>query len=141
MRATRVAGRRRARIRPVAVGALVVVALLLLAWPLLPDGGPTGSLAERPPRARTPGGGSSAGRAVVEVPAVVGLDVGEARRRLRALGLEVEVTIADGGKGGQRVRASSPRAGTPVERGATVRLVLKGKGTGKGNGDDGDGDS
>jgi tRNA A-37 threonylcarbamoyl transferase component Bud32 len=139
MRATRVAGRRRARIRPVAVGALVVVALLLLAWPLLPDGGPTGSLAERPPRARTPGGGSSAGRAVVEVPAVVGLDVGEARRRLRALGLEVVVTIADG-KGGQRVRASSPRAGTPVERGATVRLVLKGKGTGKGNGDDGDGD-
>jgi eukaryotic-like serine/threonine-protein kinase len=138
-RATRVAGRRRARIRPVAVGALVVVALLLLAWPLLPDGSPTGSLAERPPRARTPGGGSSAGRAVVEVPAVVGLDLGEARRRLRALGLEVDVTVADG-KGGQRVRASSPRAGTPVERGATVRLVLKGKGTGKGNGDDGDGD-
>jgi tRNA A-37 threonylcarbamoyl transferase component Bud32 len=138
-RATLVAGRRRARIRPVAVGALVVVTLLLLAWPFLPDGSPTGSLAERPTRARTPGGGSSAGRAVVEVPAVVGLDVGEARRRLRALGLEVVVTIADG-KGGQRVRASSPRAGTPVERGATVRLVLKGKGTGKGNGDDGDGD-
>jgi tRNA A-37 threonylcarbamoyl transferase component Bud32 len=127
------------RIRPVALGALVVVALLLLAWPLLPDGGPAGSLAERPPRARTPGGGSSAGRAVVEVPAVVGLDVGEARRRLRALGLEVDVTVADG-KGGQRVRASVPRAGTPVERGAAVRLVLKGKGTGKGNGGNGDGD-
>jgi tRNA A-37 threonylcarbamoyl transferase component Bud32 len=141
MRATRVAGRRRARIRPVAVGALVVVALLLLAWPLLPDGGPTGSLAERPPRARTPGAGSSAGRAVVEVPAVVGLDVGAAKRRLRALGFEVDVTVANGGKGRQRVRASNPEAGTPVERGATVRLVLKGKGTGKGNGDDGDGDS
>ena len=133
----------RARVWPAAVGALVVVALLLLAWPLLPDGSPTsgGSLAERGPRARTPGGGSSAGRAVVEVPAVVGLDVGEARRRLRALGLEADVTIADGGKGRQRVRASSPRAaGTPVERGATVRLVLKGNGTGKGNGDHGDGD-
>jgi len=135
------AGRRagRARIRPAAVGALVVVALLLLAWPLFPDESPTGSLAEPSPRARTPGGGSSAGRAVVEVPAVVGLEVGEAKRRLRALGLEVDVTIADG-KGGQRVRASSPRPGTPVERGATVRLVLRGSGKGKGNGGNGDGD-
>ena len=133
-------GSGRARIRPAAVGALVVVALLLLAWPLFPDESPTGSLAEPSPRARTPGGGSSAGRAVVEVPAVVGLEVGEAKRRLRALGLEVDVTIADGGKGKQRVRASSPRAGTPVERGATVRLVLRGNGTGKGNGGNGDGD-
>ena len=136
--ASRRAGR--ARIRPAAVGALVVVALLLLAWPLFPDESPTGSLAEPSPRARTPGGGSSAGRAVVEVPAVVGLEVGEAKRRLRALGLEVDVTIADGGKGKQRVRASSPRAGTPVERGATVRLVLGGNGNGKGNGGNGDGD-
>jgi serine/threonine-protein kinase len=136
------AGRRRAgraRIRPAAVGALVVVALLLLAWPLFPDESPTGSLAEPGPRAPTPGGGSSAGRAVVEVPAVVGLEVGEAKRRLRALGLEVDVTIADG-KGGQRVRASSPGPGTPVERGATVRLVLRGSGKGKGNGGNGDGD-
>jgi len=122
------------------VGALVVVALLLLAWPLFPDESPTGSLAEPSPRARTPGGGSSAGRAVVEVPAVVGLEVGEAKRRLRALGLEVDVTISDGGKGKQRVRASSPGAGTPVERGATVRLVLRGNGNGKGNGGNGDGD-
>jgi serine/threonine-protein kinase len=129
---------RRRRIRPaaVAVGALVVVALVLLAWPLLRDGSPTGSVAER----RTPSGGVSAGRAVVEVPAVVGLDVGEATRRLRALGLSVDVTAAGGGKGRQRVRASSPKAGTAVERGSTVRLFLKGRGTGKGNGDHGDGD-
>jgi eukaryotic-like serine/threonine-protein kinase len=129
---------RRRRIRPaaVAVGALVVVALVLLAWPLLRDGSPTGSVAER----RTPSGGVSAGRAVVEVPAVVGLDVGEATRRLRALGLSVDATVGGGGKGRQRVRASSPKAGTAVERGSTVRLFLKGKGTGKGNGDHGDGD-
>ena len=42
------------------------------------------------------------------------------------------------------MRASSPRAGTPVERGATVRLVLGGdgkdKGKDKGNGGNGDGD-
>jgi eukaryotic-like serine/threonine-protein kinase len=128
--------RRRSRPAAVAVGALVVVALVLLAWPLLRDGSPTGSVAER----RTPSGGVSAGRAVVEVPAVVGLDVGEATRRLRALGLSVDVTVAGGGKGRQRVRASSPKAGTAVERGSTVRLFLKGKGTGKGNGDHGDGD-
>ncbi len=91
------------------MGALVVVALLLLAWPLFPDESPTGSLAEPGPRAPTPGGGSSAGRAV-------------------------------DGKGGQRVRASSPGPGTPVERGATVRLVLRGSGKGKGNGGNGDGD-
>jgi serine/threonine-protein kinase len=129
---------RRRRIRPaaVAVGALVVVALVLLAWPLLRDGSPTGSVAER----RTPSGGVSAGRAVVEVPTVVGLDVGEATRRLRALGLSVDVIVGGGGKGRQRVRASSPKAGTAVERGSTVRLFLKGKGTGKGNGDHGDGD-
>ena len=128
---------RRRRIRPVVVvGALVVVALVLLAWPLLRDGSPTGSVAER----RTPSGGVSAGRAVVEVPTVVGLDVGEATRRLRALGLSVDVTAAGGGKGRQRVRASSPKAGTAVERGSTVRLFLKGRGTGKGNGDHGDGD-
>jgi serine/threonine-protein kinase len=126
-------GRRGSRL--MAVGALVVAALVLLAWPLLRDGSPTGSVAER----RTPSGGVSAGRAVVEVPAVVGLDVGEATRRLRALGLSVDVTVA-GGKGRQRVRASSPKAGTAVERGSTVRLFLKGKGTGKGNGDHGDGD-
>jgi hypothetical protein len=124
------------RTRAAAVGALVVVALVLLAWPLVSDERPTGPLAEPSPRARTPGGGSSAGRAVVEVPAVVGLEVGEAKRRLRALGLEVDVTVADG-RGGKRVRASSPGAGTAVERGATVRLVLnsKGKGNGKGDGD------
>jgi len=132
----RTARRRRSRAAAVAVGALVVVALVLLAWPLLRDGSPTGSVAER----RTPSGGDSAGRAVVEVPAVVGLDVGEATRRLRALGLSVDVTVAGGGKGRQRVRASSPKAGTAVERGSTVRLFLKGKGTGKGNGDHGDGD-
>jgi len=132
----RTARRRRSRPAAVAVGALVVVALVLLAWPLLRDGSPTGSVAER----RTPSGGVSAGRAVVEVPAVVGLDVGEATRRLRALGLSVDVTVAGGGKGRQRVRASSPKAGTAVERGSTVRLFLKGKGTGKGNGDHGDGD-
>ena len=113
------------RIWPAAVGALVVVALVLLAWPLFSD--------------ESPGGGSSAGRAVVEVPAVVGLEVGEAKRRLRALGLEADVTIASG-RGGQRVRASSPAVGTPVERGATVRLVLRGSGKGKGNGGNGDGD-
>jgi eukaryotic-like serine/threonine-protein kinase len=128
--------RRRSRPAVVAVGALVVVALVLLAWPLLRDGSPTGPAAER----RPPGGGVSAGRAVVEVPAVVGLDVGEATRRLRALGLSVDVTVAGGGNGRQRVRASSPKAGTTVERGSTVRLFLKGKGTGKGNGDHGDGD-
>jgi serine/threonine protein kinase len=128
------------RILPVAVGALVVVALLLLAWPLLPDRSPTGPVAEPRPRAPTPGDAASAGRAVVEVPAVVGLNVGEATRRLRALGLVVDVTVAEGGKGRQRVRASSPKAGTTVERGSTVRLVLKGKETGKGNGDHGDGD-
>ena len=127
-RAARAAARH-PRTRPAAVGALVVVALLLLAWPLFPDERPTG----------TPGGGSSAGRAVVEVPAVVGLEVGEARRRLRALGLEVDVTIATG-KGGRRVRASSPRAGTPVERGTTVRLALRGNGKGNDNGGNGDGD-
>jgi eukaryotic-like serine/threonine-protein kinase len=140
------AGRRRpaprSRAWPAAVGALVVVALLLLAWPLFSDESPTGSVAEPDTRAGTPGGGSSAGRAVVEVPAVVGLEVGEAKRRLRAFGLEVDVTIATGG-GGRRVRSSSPRAGTPVERGATVRLVLRGdgrdKGKDKGNGGDGDG--
>jgi serine/threonine-protein kinase len=124
------------RTAALAVGALVVVALVLLAWPLLRDGSPTGSVAER----RTPSGGVSAERAVVEVPAVVGLDVGDATRRLRALGLSVDVTVAGGGKGRQRVRASSPKAGTAVERGSTVRLFLKGKGTGKGNGDHGDGD-
>ena len=48
------------------------------------------------------------------------------------------MTIATGG-GRQRVRASSPRAGTPVERGTTVRLALRGDGKGKGNGN-GDGD-
>jgi serine/threonine protein kinase len=129
------------RIRPAAVGALVVVALVLLAWPLFSDESPTGSLAEPSPRARTPGGGSSAGRAVVAVPAVVGLEVGEAKRRLRALGLEADVTIVSG-RGGRRVRASSPAAGTPVERGATVRLVLRGNGNGtsKDNGGNGDGD-
>ena len=132
----RTARRRRSRAAAVAVGALVVVALVLLAWPLLRDGSPTGSVAER----RTPSGGVSAGRAVVEVPAVVGLDVGEATRRLRALGLSVDVTVAGGGKGRQRVRASSPKAGTAVERGSTVRLFLKGRATGKGNGDHGDGD-
>jgi tRNA A-37 threonylcarbamoyl transferase component Bud32 len=138
-RAARVPPRRRAgraRTRPAAVGALVVVALVLLAWPLFSDESPTGSLAEPSPE----GGGSSAGRAVVEVPAVVGLEVGEAKRRLRALRLEVEVTIATGG-GGQRVRASSPRAGTPVERGTTVRLALRqGDGNGKSRDNDGDGD-
>jgi eukaryotic-like serine/threonine-protein kinase len=143
VRAGRVAGRRRARrrssSRPAAAGALVVVALLLLAWPLFSDESPTGSVAEPDARAGTPGGGSSAGRAVVEVPAVVGLEVGEARRRLRALGLEVDVTVADGGDG-RRVRASSPRAGAPVERGATVRLVLRGGGDGKGKDGNGDGD-
>ena len=122
-------GRRagRVRTRPAAVGALVVVALVLLAWPLFSD--------------ESPGGGSSAGRAVVEVPAVVGLEVGEAKRRLRALGLEADVTIVSG-RGGRRVRASSPAAGTPVERGATVRLVLRGNGNGtsKDNGGNGDGD-
>jgi eukaryotic-like serine/threonine-protein kinase len=141
--ATRAAGRRRAgraRTRPAAVGALGVVAVLLLAWLLLPAGRPTGPLAERAPRARPPAGGSStAGRAVVEVPPVVGQHVGKAQRRLRALGLEVEVTVADGGRGGQRVRATSPGAGTTVERGATVRLLLEGRGNGKGS-DDGDGD-
>jgi eukaryotic-like serine/threonine-protein kinase len=127
---------------PAAAGALVVVALLLLAWPLFSDESPTGSVSEPDARAGSPGGGSSAGRAVVEVPAVVGLEVGEARRRLRALGLEVDVA----GGGAQRVRLSSPRAGTPVERGATVRLVLRGDGDGKGNdkdkgkGGNGDGD-
>jgi hypothetical protein len=121
------------------VGALVVVALVLLAWPLFSGERPTGSLAEPAPAARAPGGGSTAGRAVVEVPAVVGLKVGEARRRLQALGLEVDVAVATGG-GGRRVGASSPRAGTPVERGATVRLVLNGDGKGKDNGSDGDGD-
>jgi eukaryotic-like serine/threonine-protein kinase len=146
VRAGRVAGRRqvdrRPRTRPAAAGALVVVALLLLAWPLFSDESPTGSVSEPDARAGTPGGGSSAGRAVVEVPAVVGLEVGEARRRLRALGLEVDVA----GGGAQRVRLSSPRAGTPVERGATVRLVLRGDGDGKGNdkdkgkGGNGDGD-
>jgi tRNA A-37 threonylcarbamoyl transferase component Bud32 len=134
-------GGRRSRIGPVAVGALVVVALVLLAWPLFPGERPAGSLAEPGPEARTAGGGSTAGRAVVEVPAVAGLKVGEARRRLQALGLEVDVAIATGG-GGRRVRASSPRAGTPVERGATVRLVLRGGGDGNGkdNGGNGDGD-
>jgi hypothetical protein len=130
---------RRARALPAAAGALVVVALVLLAWPLFSDESPTGSLARPSPRARTPGGGSSAGRAVIEVPAVVGLDVGEAKRRLRALGLEVDVAVA-AGRGGQRVRASSPAAGTPVERGVTVRLVLRGNGNGKGKGNGGDGD-
>jgi serine/threonine protein kinase len=128
--------RRRTRPAAVAVAALVVVALVLLAWPLLRDGSPTGPVAER----RTPSGGVSAGRAVVQVPAVVGLDVGEAIRRLRALGLSVDVTVAGGGKGRQRVRASNPKAGTAVERGSTVRLFLKGRETGKGNGDHGDGD-
>jgi eukaryotic-like serine/threonine-protein kinase len=139
-RAARAARGRRSRTRLAAVAALVVVALLLLAWPLFSDESPTGSVAEPQTRAGTPGGGSSAGRAVVEVPAVIGLEVGEARRRLRALGLEVDVTVATG-KGGRRVRASSPRAGTPVERGATVRLVLSGGGkdNGKDNGN-GDGD-
>jgi serine/threonine-protein kinase len=132
----RTARGRRTRPAAVAVAALVVVALVLLAWPLLRDGSPTGPVAER----RTPSGGVSAGRAVVEVPAVVGLDVGEATRRLRALGLSVDVTVAGGGKGRQRVRASNPKAGTAVERGSTVRLFLKGRETGKGNGDHGDGD-
>jgi eukaryotic-like serine/threonine-protein kinase len=139
-RATRAAAGRPSRTRPVAVAALVVVALVLLAWPLFSDERPADSLAEPGPEARTRGGGSTAGRAVVEVPAVVGVKVGEARRRLQALGLEVDVAVASGG-GGQRVRASSPRAGTPVERGATVRLVLGGQGKGKDNGNgNGDGD-
>jgi serine/threonine-protein kinase len=135
------AAARRPRARPLAVGALVVVALLLLAWPLFSDESPTGSVTGPDTRAGTPGGGSSAGRAVVEVPAVVGLEVGEAKRRLRALGLEVDVTVAAGG-GGRRVRSSSPPAGTPVERGATVRLLLRGDGKGKdkGKGGNGDGD-
>jgi tRNA A-37 threonylcarbamoyl transferase component Bud32 len=138
-RAGRRPAARRSRTLPVAVGALVLVALVLLAWPLFSGERPTGSLAEPGPEARTAGGGSTAGRAVVEVPAVVGLKVGEARRRLQALGLEVDVAVASGG-GGRRVGASSPRAGTPVERGATVRLVLEGDGKGKDNGNGGDGD-
>jgi len=59
---------------------------------------------------------------------------------LRFVCREVDVTVASGGKGRQRVRASNPGAGTPVERGATVRLLLRGNGDGKGIGDNGDGD-
>jgi eukaryotic-like serine/threonine-protein kinase len=130
-RAARVAGGRAGRARTLrtgaaAAGVLVVAALLLLAWRPFPSGGP-------------PSGSSTAGRTVAEVPSVVGLDVAEAERRLRAVGFDTEVTVAGGGKGRRRVRATRPGAGTPVERGTTVRLVVEAHGKGR-NGGNGDGD-
>jgi serine/threonine-protein kinase len=117
-------GRARARLGVAAAAALVATALLLLAWRPFPASAP-------------PSGSSTAGRSVVQVPAVVGLDQGEALRRLRAAGLATDVAVAGGGKGRRQVRATNPAAGTPVERGATVRLVVGAGGTGgNGNGND-----
>jgi serine/threonine-protein kinase len=65
----------------------------------------------------------SLGPPLVEVPVVVGTQVGEATRRLEDAGFEVRVQRVLGGFFGT-VRACDPAAGTRIPRGSTVTLTI-----------------
>jgi eukaryotic-like serine/threonine-protein kinase len=129
--------------------AFVVVALLLLAWLTRdrPPDAPAGAAPSSNPR---PAAGQQAGTAGssrqsrIAVPDVVGQKVEDAERRLRALGLAVEVEGGQEGRGRsrgrQRVAATDPGPGGLVDPGATVRLQVADDGKGRGRDDEGDGD-
>ncbi|HYY80000.1 MAG TPA: protein kinase [Actinomycetes bacterium] len=132
-------GRRGRTRRLLAVAALVVAALLLLAW--LPRSGllhpPAGQQGGPARSTSTP---SSAGHAMVAVPDVVGDKLGEAEDRLRDLGFTVEVAGGRDAKdaGRLRVRETSPAPGSLAPKGSVVRLQVGGDGKGKGKGGEGD---
>lgn len=66
----------------------------------------------------------SSGAAQVKVPAVVGMPVSAARQQLSAAGLEVETSSEPSDRPKDEVLDQSPSAGSKVEPGSTVSLVV-----------------
>ena len=67
---------------------------------------------------------AAAAPATIDVPRLVGLDVTEARARLRDLGLGSTVTRIESSKPPGTVVEQSPSAGSALERGETVTLTV-----------------
>ena len=66
----------------------------------------------------------SSGKATVEVPAVVGQNVDDARATLRGAGFGVSVTTVESSSAAGTVLRQDPGAGTKAEKGSTVALVV-----------------
>ncbi len=62
--------------------------------------------------------------ATIDVPRLIGLDVSDARARLRDLGLGSTVTRVESPKPPGTVVEQSPSAGSALERGGTVTLTV-----------------
>jgi eukaryotic-like serine/threonine-protein kinase len=114
-----------------AVGALAVVALVLLAWFTFRDAREVG-----PPRTGGAATATAAGSRV-RLPDVRGLSDEQARAALAKLGFKVSAPKRHGVVIGTR-----PRPGSLARRGSTVQLLLApfGKGEKRGGGQDGDGE-
>ncbi|HEX6595451.1 MAG TPA: Stk1 family PASTA domain-containing Ser/Thr kinase, partial [Acidimicrobiales bacterium] len=96
------------------------------------DDAPQGEVTAQSPRARerAPRGSAvqltvSSGRARVQVPSLFNVPESEAASQLRDLGFDVErVLTADASVASGRVVRTEPGAGTPLEKGSTVTLVV-----------------
>lgn len=66
----------------------------------------------------------SSGKATVEVPAVVGQNVDDARATLRGAGFGVNVTTEESSSTPGTVLRQDPGAGTKADKGATIALVV-----------------
>lgn len=66
----------------------------------------------------------SSGKATIEVPAVVGQNVDDARATLRGAGFGVNVTTEESSSAVGTVLRQDPGAGTKADKGATVALVV-----------------
>ena len=66
----------------------------------------------------------SSGKATVEVPAVVGQNVDDARATLRGAGFGVSVTTEESSSAVGTVLRQDPGAGTKADKGATIALVV-----------------
>ncbi len=66
----------------------------------------------------------SSGKATVEVPAVVGQNVDDARATLRGVGFGVSVTTEESSSAEGTVLRQDPGAGTKAEKGSTIALVV-----------------
>jgi serine/threonine protein kinase len=138
-RGTRAAARRRTRRRAWWVGGLALCLAALLALPLVVskqhDDSPSSRAGGAPPTSATSkegGNGATLSSARVRIPVLTGERSAVAIARLLSLDLRSEVRFVNAGRDQRgRVVAEDPPAGTAVERGTTVRLLVGGRRSGK----------
>jgi len=139
-RGARAAARLRGRRRAWWGAGLALCLAALLALPLVVSKQRDDSSSSRaggaPPASATTkesGSGATLSSTRVRVPALAGERSAVAIAKLRSLDLRSEVRFVNAGRDQRgRVVAEDPPAGTTVERGTTVRLLIGGRGSGKG---------